>query len=645
MTMKKTLKILARVAAMLIFGISGHAQNQIVGNLTVQQTATVNGALTARGNKWLSPVSTIAALKALSVTAPVALTTGTSVTVLGYSAAGDGGGGDFYYSSSSSATNNNGTIISPNAGSGRWLRIFKGGINVRWFGAVLDGTTNDGTAIQAAINAAQLLYGDATVAGGTTVVIDQAPNFGSSTITVGVTGAAGDDTDGKPIDLQLAYYGNATGSGNPVFELASRSRIKGINRRFTRITKTGAGPIIQITAPSEDCDITDLRLNGGGQAIKLKASVASGDVPAIRIRRIFAESQTGNAIEVCGMADGFIMEDVFTTTSGGAGLRVGIMDGNATGATNENSTVRDCFFQGAGTKAVWIECDTVSLQSSQQMISTVFDNVQLSAPANEGFYFRMLTPGGITLRNMTIFGSPTGAANTYAMFRFLGDYGGLAGVTIDAVSAPAASAWRYVLQVSGSGSYGANSLFRSYQNNGTSTAIFSLDANAGFRIEDVATTTGITNLSQPKIDGITGTTGGSAQPAGNVGEVKSVFVLAGAPVSLTTDTPANVASLALTAGNWLICPQVRLHGAASTTFSYYIAGINTTSATQPSGNSGQRADASDPTFQTVLTDKTVVVPSFTTSLSGSATVYLVATVGFAVSTANSYGSIIAVRLP
>jgi hypothetical protein len=66
-----------------------------------------------------------------------------------------GGGGPFHYDAFSTATDNSGTVIKPTAvsGAGRWLRIYSGAINVKWFGAKGDGSNDDTTAIQAAINA------------------------------------------------------------------------------------------------------------------------------------------------------------------------------------------------------------------------------------------------------------------------------------------------------------------------------------------------------------------------------------------------------------------------------------------------------------------------------------------------------------
>lgn len=72
-----------------------------------------------------------------------------------YSAAGDGGGGVFYYNSASSDADNGGTIIVDGSGR-RWFRQdVNGWITPEMFGAKGDATTDDTTALQAALAAIQ----------------------------------------------------------------------------------------------------------------------------------------------------------------------------------------------------------------------------------------------------------------------------------------------------------------------------------------------------------------------------------------------------------------------------------------------------------------------------------------------------------
>lgn len=73
----------------------------------------------------------------------------TEVTVLGYSTKGDGGGGTFYWATGSSYVTDYGTIF-PKAAvganpAGAWLRVINGDFNVKWFGAITDGSADNTT--------------------------------------------------------------------------------------------------------------------------------------------------------------------------------------------------------------------------------------------------------------------------------------------------------------------------------------------------------------------------------------------------------------------------------------------------------------------------------------------------------------------
>jgi hypothetical protein len=95
-------------------------------------------------------ISTISALRGTSVTG---LTDGTYILLGGYYSAAEGpngGGGLFRYNLSSSATDDGGVTIAPSSGSGRWIRQFSGEVNIMWYGAKGDNSTDDAPSIQAA---------------------------------------------------------------------------------------------------------------------------------------------------------------------------------------------------------------------------------------------------------------------------------------------------------------------------------------------------------------------------------------------------------------------------------------------------------------------------------------------------------------
>lgn len=144
-------------------------------------------------------VANIAALKALVVTD---LDDGDSVSVRGFTSDADGGGGEFIYDSGSSASDDGGTIIQPTAGTGRWVRLYDGFVSVKWFGATGDGATDDTTAINSAIAAANHVY----IPNGTYIISGQI-NLKSD---LRISGAGGAKISLKdPIANQYMVRGNA----------------------------------------------------------------------------------------------------------------------------------------------------------------------------------------------------------------------------------------------------------------------------------------------------------------------------------------------------------------------------------------------------------------------------------------------------
>ena len=153
-------------------------------NVDISNSSIVASAIsgsTFSGCDFGTSVDTVAALVALSTTS----INSDSVMVLGYHAAGDGGGGLFRLNTSSSATPDNGMVFTPSAGTGRWVRVYSGAVDVRWWGAKGDSTTNDAAAIQAALDFVN------SVSGGTVVFPSGTYRITSTLVLYGNTNLVG----------------------------------------------------------------------------------------------------------------------------------------------------------------------------------------------------------------------------------------------------------------------------------------------------------------------------------------------------------------------------------------------------------------------------------------------------------------------
>lgn len=124
----------------------------------------------------------------------------------------------------------------------------------------------------------------------------------------------------------------------------------------------------------------------------------------------------------------------------------------------------------------------------------------------------------------------------------------------------------------------------------------------------------------------------NANPAAQA-HLLSTKVAIGSAVSLTTDTAANVASLALGAGEWVVSGNVNLINGGGTTLSGSITSIGTTSATLATdGTECYRG----PGVASWNYEGATVPP---VKITGPATVYLVTKATFTISTCSAFGSI------
>lgn len=115
----------------------------------------------------------------------------------------------------------------------------------------------------------------------------------------------------------------------------------------------------------------------------------------------------------------------------------------------------------------------------------------------------------------------------------------------------------------------------------------------------------------------------------------SANVTFGSAIVLTTGVPANITSITLIPGTWLLWGNVVTAPAGSTTTSTVIASINTISATNAIPPNGGAISQ----IGTLAAGLVASVPTgmMRVSITANTTYYLVADVGFAVSTLSAYG--------
>lgn len=184
-------------------------------------------------------VSNVTALKALTGQADNEL-----INIVHHTTDADGGGGVFWFDSSSSAADNNGTILQPDSGSGRWIRQDEGALNVKWFGAIGDGVTDDTTAIQAAIDTGDHVHLENP--NGEKYLI-------SSTLTV-----LGEDGLGRVREGFRMTADVGSRDDKQVLQVAAGSGIEAVIQILDGIS---ANPIITL------CSFENISIDGNGEAV------------------------------------------------------------------------------------------------------------------------------------------------------------------------------------------------------------------------------------------------------------------------------------------------------------------------------------------------------------------------------------------
>ena len=189
----------------------------------------------------------------------------------------------------------------------------------------------------------------------------------------------------------------------------------------------------------------------------------------------------------------------------------------------------------------------------------------------------------------------------------------------------------------------------------TSTLVFgNTSASYSYTFPDASGTiliSGVAINSVPSItfsstSGIIGTTTNDSAASGSVGQVISSVITSGSPVSLTSGMGADITSISLAAGDYIIWGNVSFLGNVSTLGAYLIGWMNTTSVTPTDSSLYGGVDLGSPGLA-ISANSTIYgvnVPQRRLSLAAPATLYLSCQAGFTVSTLGAFGGIYALRI-
>jgi hypothetical protein len=196
-------------------------------------------------------VDTIADLRATTKAQP-------TVWVSGYYEKGDGalGSNIFEWDATSTEDDNGGTIIKlDSVATGRYKLRYSGSVNVKWFGAVGDGATDDTAALQNAINYSNSI--------GNTLTINAGRYLVSSTIYVGA-GARIEGTNGRLTGIYKKTVLITNTSLNPIIDISNLKwgYIGGINLEGNNVALNGIGGYNVFGATLENIRSENMVANG-----------------------------------------------------------------------------------------------------------------------------------------------------------------------------------------------------------------------------------------------------------------------------------------------------------------------------------------------------------------------------------------------
>ena len=171
------------------------------------------------------------------------------------------------------------------------------------------------------------------------------------------------------------------------------------------------------------------------------------------------------------------------------------------------------------------------------------------------------------------------------------------------------------------------------------TTILAL-TSAGAAVTGTLSATGLISPSQTV--GIVGTTTNNSAQAGSIGEYIAATVVLGSAVATTSNTPVNVTSISLTAGDWDVRGRLCHVGAGTNNYTQLRGAITSSSATISAADPGEVSQGVP--VNSSVTDPQFPLPTVRFSLSSTTTIYLVSYSVWTGSTLGSYGEISARRV-
>jgi hypothetical protein len=289
--------------------------------------------------------------------------------------------------------------------------------------------------------------------------------------------------------------------------------------------------------------------------------------------------------------------------------------------------------------------------------SNANEGLSLNAKGSQGLNIADVSTGNINLfRNTTIAGTQTNTAQS-ATALTVGRQGATnPALQVDSNAASSVTGVRITTQAAGNG------VNFSTQSTGTDEPMSINAKGAGIlALNDVGTGNiylaratkmgaglGIAALSGTTGVPIQGSSTNFAVAAGDVGQkIQCTPVTSGSPLNLVNNTPKDLCSMTLTAGNWMVWCNPVFKTQTTTTVSYIASSISTATVTIQTGV-GQYASQIQATAgvaNSTLLNIGMPMGAYYTSLAGSTNHFCVVQAGFGVSTMDVYGGMWAIRAP